>query len=107
MAGAGSPPRTPEGIGASFTAPACEHQHQVRAYESKRAIASLPEEQRRAIVLAALDKQVVTANAYLGAFGIAAARRGAADGPPDAIRNDRAVAEAYLGTMHETEAVTA
>ena len=30
-----------------------------------------------------------------------------AEGTPDAIRNDRAVAEAYLGTMHETEAVTA
>ncbi len=30
-----------------------------------------------------------------------------ADGPPDAIRADRAVAEAYLGTMHDTEAVTA
>ncbi len=30
-----------------------------------------------------------------------------AEGSPDAIRNDRAVAEAYLGTMHETEAVTA
>ena len=30
-----------------------------------------------------------------------------AEGPPDAIRNDRAVAEAYLGTMHDTEAVTA
>ena len=30
-----------------------------------------------------------------------------ADGPPDAIRADRAVADAYLGTMHDTEAVTA
>ncbi|MDD9372059.1 MAG: branched-chain amino acid ABC transporter ATP-binding protein/permease, partial [Acidimicrobiales bacterium] len=30
-----------------------------------------------------------------------------AEGPPDAIRNDRAVAEAYLGTMHDPEAVTA
>ena len=30
-----------------------------------------------------------------------------AEGPPDAIRADRAVAAAYLGTMHETEAVTA
>jgi ABC-type branched-subunit amino acid transport system ATPase component/ABC-type branched-subunit amino acid transport system permease subunit len=30
-----------------------------------------------------------------------------AEGPPDAIRADRAVADAYLGTMHDTEAVTA
>jgi sulfate-transporting ATPase len=30
-----------------------------------------------------------------------------AEGPPDAIRADRAVAAAYLGTMHDTEAVTA
>ena len=30
-----------------------------------------------------------------------------AEGPPDAIRSNRAVADAYLGTMHETEAVTA
>ena len=30
-----------------------------------------------------------------------------AEGPPEAIRADRAVAEAYLGTMHDTEAVTA
>ena len=30
-----------------------------------------------------------------------------AEGPPDTIRTDRAVADAYLGTMHETEAVTA
>jgi len=30
-----------------------------------------------------------------------------AEGPPDAIRANRAVAAAYLGTMHETEAVTA
>ncbi|HET9609217.1 MAG TPA: branched-chain amino acid ABC transporter permease/ATP-binding protein [Acidimicrobiales bacterium] len=30
-----------------------------------------------------------------------------AEGPPDAIRADRAVAEAYLGTMHDPEAVTA
>ncbi|MBN2621856.1 MAG: ATP-binding cassette domain-containing protein, partial [Acidimicrobiales bacterium] len=30
-----------------------------------------------------------------------------AEGPPDAIRSNRAVADAYLGTMHDTEAVTA
>jgi sulfate-transporting ATPase len=30
-----------------------------------------------------------------------------AEGPPDAIRADRAVAEAYLGTMHESEVATA
>jgi ABC-type branched-subunit amino acid transport system ATPase component/ABC-type branched-subunit amino acid transport system permease subunit len=30
-----------------------------------------------------------------------------AEGPPDAIRADRAVAAAYLGTMHDAEAVTA
>jgi sulfate-transporting ATPase len=30
-----------------------------------------------------------------------------AEGPPEAIRSDRAVAAAYLGTMHDTEAVTA
>lgn len=30
-----------------------------------------------------------------------------AEGPPDAIRADRAVADAYLGTMHDTEAATA
>ena len=30
-----------------------------------------------------------------------------AEGPPEAIRANRAVAEAYLGTMHDTEAVTA
>ena len=30
-----------------------------------------------------------------------------AQGPPEAIRSDRAVAAAYLGTMHDTEAVTA
>ena len=30
-----------------------------------------------------------------------------AEGPPDAIRANRAVAAAYLGTMHDTEAVTA
>jgi sulfate-transporting ATPase len=30
-----------------------------------------------------------------------------AEGTPDAIRADRAVADAYLGTMHDTEAVTA
>jgi ABC-type branched-subunit amino acid transport system ATPase component/branched-subunit amino acid ABC-type transport system permease component len=30
-----------------------------------------------------------------------------AQGPPDAIRADRAVAEAYLGQMHDAEAVTA
>jgi sulfate-transporting ATPase len=30
-----------------------------------------------------------------------------AEGPPDVIRSDRAVADAYLGTMHDTEAVGA
>jgi len=30
-----------------------------------------------------------------------------AEGPPETIRSDRAVAAAYLGTMHDTEAVTA
>jgi sulfate-transporting ATPase len=30
-----------------------------------------------------------------------------AEGPPDVIRSDRAVADAYLGTMHQSEAVTA
>jgi ABC-type branched-subunit amino acid transport system ATPase component/ABC-type branched-subunit amino acid transport system permease subunit len=30
-----------------------------------------------------------------------------AEGPPEAIRANRAVADAYLGTMHDTEAVTA
>ena len=30
-----------------------------------------------------------------------------AEGPPDAIRSDRAVADAYLGTMHDATAVTA
>jgi ABC-type branched-subunit amino acid transport system ATPase component/branched-subunit amino acid ABC-type transport system permease component len=30
-----------------------------------------------------------------------------AEGPPDTIRANRAVADAYLGTMHDTEAVTA
>jgi ABC-type branched-subunit amino acid transport system ATPase component/branched-subunit amino acid ABC-type transport system permease component len=30
-----------------------------------------------------------------------------AEGPPDVIRSDRAVAAAYLGTMHQSEAVTA
>jgi sulfate-transporting ATPase len=30
-----------------------------------------------------------------------------AEGPPDAIRADRAVADAYLGTMHDATAVSA
>ena len=30
-----------------------------------------------------------------------------AEGPPETIRANRAVADAYLGTMHDTEAVTA
>ena len=30
-----------------------------------------------------------------------------AEGPPEAIRADRTVAAAYLGTMHDAEAVTA
>ena len=34
-------------------------------------------------------------------------REGDSRGPPEAIRADRTVAAAYLGTMHDAEAVTA
>jgi ABC-type branched-subunit amino acid transport system ATPase component len=49
-----------------------------------------------ALVLRACD------HVYVLDFG-----RVIAEGPPDTIRSDRAVADAYLGTMHDAAAVSA